>query len=261
MVEDERRAFEALLDQDADLRAEVQALVPVVLALAVGTAQVSPPLDLRARVLTAATGQPIAPSRARADVEGGAGQWRQTERRASPWGWLAAAAALIAAVGLGVYANGLAGRLHDVEARLAQANAQLASAQTQVASLERVSLDAQSRLATLTAPDVAQVDLAGQPVAQQATARAWWSRSRGLVINAANLPQPPAGKTYQLWVVTGQAPLSAGLLTPDAAGRVNAFFATPPDIPQPVAMAVTLEPAGGMPAPTGDKYLVGLVGN
>ena len=36
------------------------------------------------------------------------------------------------------------------------------------------------------------------------------------------------------------------------------MFNTPQDIPQPVAMAVTIEPAGGVPAPTGDKYLVGV---
>ena len=48
------------------------------------------------------------------------------------------------------------------------------------------------------------------------------------------------------------------MLTLDANGRVNARFDTPPDLPRPVAMAVTLEPEGGVPAPTGDKYLVGL---
>jgi len=36
-------------------------------------------------------------------------------------------------------------------------------------------------------------------------------------------------------------------------------FATPPDIPPPIAVAVTLEPAGGVPAPTGPKVLVGTV--
>jgi len=30
--------------------------------------------------------------------------------------------------------------------------------------------------------------------------------------------------------------------------------------PEPAAFAVTLEPAGGVPQPTGDKVLVGLVG-
>jgi hypothetical protein len=33
---------------------------------------------------------------------------------------------------------------------------------------------------------------------------------------------------------------------------------TPPDIAPPVAVAVTLEPSGGVPAPTGEKYLVGM---
>jgi hypothetical protein len=47
-------------------------------------------------------------------------------------------------------------------------------------------------------------------------------------------------------------------MKPDANGRVNTIFDTPPDLPKPVAMAVTLEPDGGVPAPTGDKYLVGL---
>jgi len=60
-------------------------------------------------------------------------------------------------------------------------------------------------------------------------------------------------------VLTAQpAPISAGLLKPDASGGVNVVFATPADIPTPVAMAVTIEPDGGVPAPTGDKYLVGL---
>jgi len=112
-------------------------------------------------------------------------------------------------------------------------------------------------MAILAAPDAVRVDLAGQPAAPTASARAFWSRSRGLVITGTNLPQLPSGRSYQLWVVTAQAPISAGLLTPDAQGRVSGTFATPSDIPPPVAMAVTIEPAGGVPAPTGDKFLVG----
>jgi anti-sigma-K factor RskA len=81
-----------------------------------------------------------------------------------------------------------------------------------------------------------------------------------MVLSASKLPPPPAGKTYQVWVLTSDpAPLSAGLIEPDASGTVEAVFATPPDIPQPVAVAVTLEPAGGVPSPTGAKYLVGVV--
>ena len=60
-------------------------------------------------------------------------------------------------------------------------------------------------------------------------------------------------------MTTAPAPMSAGLIEPDASGRVNVVFSTPSDIPPPQAVAVTLEPAGGRPAPTGPKVLVGLV--
>jgi hypothetical protein len=36
------------------------------------------------------------------------------------------------------------------------------------------------------------------------------------------------------------------------------FTETPLDIGTPIAMAVTVEPLGGVPAPTGDKYLIGV---
>jgi hypothetical protein len=109
----------------------------------------------------------------------------------------------------------------------------------------------------LTAPDLARIDLAGQPVAPAASARALWSRERGLVFSAERLPALPPGRVYQVWVVTVDAPVSAGLIVPDASGRNLSFFATPRDIAAPVAVAVTIEPAGGAPLPTGDKYLIG----
>jgi hypothetical protein len=126
-----------------------------------------------------------------------------------------------------------------------------------VARASDVASEARHTLAILSAPDLARIDLAGQPPADSARARAFWSRSRGLVFTASNLPPAPPGRTYQLWVVTADAPISAGLLKPDASGAVNIVIDTPPDLPAPVAMAVTLEPEGGVPAPTGEKYLIG----
>jgi anti-sigma-K factor RskA len=111
----------------------------------------------------------------------------------------------------------------------------------------------------LAAPDLARIDLSGQPLAPSATARAYWSRSNGLVVLASNLPPLPAGRIYQLWVLTKEpAPISAGLLQPDRDGHASMTVVTPVDMPAPVAMAVTIEPAGGVAAPTGDKYLVGV---
>lgn len=174
--------------------------------------------------------------------------------------WLAVAAALVLAAFLGWDGVRLRGRIADLTRELDQARAAVAASESRMAMIQRSADRSQSALAVLTAPDVARIDLAGQPGAPQASGRAYWSRARGMVFSAAALPPPPSGRTYQVWVVTSApAPISAGLVAPDDAGHVDAVFATPQDIPQPVAVAVTLEPSGGVPSPTGPKVLVGTV--
>jgi hypothetical protein len=212
---------------------------PILQGLAQIVPQVDPAPALRARVLNSVSARP-APSPSRFVA------WR-----------LATAASLALAAGLTIYTSQLRGRITGLERELSDSRAQSGAAQLLVADARSAATRAQAAVAILSAPDVARVDLAGQPVSPNASARAFWSRTRGMVFSASNLPPLPAGRTYQLWVVTAQAPISAGLLTPDAQGSFNETFSTPPDIPQPVAMAVTIEPAGGMPSPTGEKYLVG----
>lgn len=220
---------------------------PVLQGLAQAVPQVDPPADLRARVLGGAIASPL--------------RLAPVETRAPVGWWLATAASLALAAGLSIYAVQLRTRIAGLENELRDTRLQADASQRQMAEAQRTAAGAQSAVAILTASDVARVDLAGQqPVSPKASARAFWSRSRGMVFNASNLPPVPAGQTYQLWVVTASGPISAGLLTPDAQGSVSEVFSTPADIPQPIAMAVTLEKAGGVPAPLGDKYLIGTVG-
>jgi anti-sigma-K factor RskA len=170
-----------------------------------------------------------------------------------------AAASVLLAVVLGGYAAQLRSRVSTLESRLHDATLRADAGERQMADLRRTAFEAQSTIAVLAAPDLVRIDLAGQPAAPSASARALWSRSRGLVFTASNLPAPPPGRAYQLWVLTSRpAPISAGMLKLDANGRVAAMIETPLDLPRPVAMAVTLEPEAGVPSPTGDKYLVGL---
>ena len=227
-----------------DERLELES--PIVQGLGQVVPQVDPPVELRARVLSSVHTRSSASSSASA-----AGS-----TRGSMW-WLATAAALALAAAMTVYTSQLRGRITVLENELREARLLVDANQRQIADLQRTVSTAQSAAAVFSAPDVARIDLAGQAVAPQASARAYWSRSRGMVFSASNLPQLPAGRTYQVWVVTAQAPISAGLISPDAQGRVNAIFSTPADIGQPVALAVTIEPQGGVPTPTGDKYLIG----
>ena len=216
---------------------------PILQGLGQVVPQVDPPPELRARVLKwALSHAPTADS--------------SSHRHPVAW-WLTTAASLALAAGLTIYTLQLRSRIAGLESELRETRAQANAAQQQIVDAQTVAAGAQRTVAILTAPDVARVDLAGQPVSPNASARAFWSRSRGMVFNASNLPPLPPGRTYQVWVVTAQAPISAGLLTPDAQGSFSETFSTPSDIPQPIAMAVTIEPAGGAPAPTGEKYLVG----
>jgi anti-sigma-K factor RskA len=248
-----KAAFNAHIADCAQCRAEVRALSPVVAGLALAAPQVEPSTELRDRVLGIA--HPAEPLRMTMPprVPASSGTAR--------WGWLAAAAAVVIAVGLGAYAMQLQGRIDDLSARLETAERTLAATRTEVVEARRALGSAESSVRVMLAPDLTRVSLAGQPPSQAAQGRAFYSPTTGLVFTAANLPSLPASRVFQLWIVTARAPVSAGLLAPDSAGVVATTLPAPPISEPPVAFAVTIEPAGGVPAPTGDKVLVGVVGN
>jgi len=88
--------------------------------------------------------------------------------------------------------------------------------------------------------------------------KVYYHPKKGLLFVAQNLPQVESGMVYQLWYVPQQgSPLSAGVFAPDMHG--NATLTTPPSAKPmaPKAFAVTLEHAGGVPAPTGPEVLSG----
>lgn len=72
-----------------------------------------------------------------------------------------------------------------------------------------------------------------------------------------NLPSLPADRTYQVWVIAGNTPVGAGLLTP---GRDSVQITR---LDRSVAnadmVALTIEPAGGSRAPTGAIVIAGEV--
>ncbi len=243
LSEAERAEVEAHLRGCEECRTDVRALSRVVSGLAWAVPQHEPPARLRERVL-------------------GTGRNSARVVRVPPrisLAWLAAAAALVCAVAVGWYSWQLRGRMSELSGELARTRGAAASAATAASEARDRAARAEQKLAILAAPDVTTVDLAGQPVAPGARGRAFWSRSRGLLVTAGGLPAPPPGKVYQLWVVTPAAPVSAGLFRPDAQGRVETLVPPPAGVTTASAVAVTLEPEGGVAAPTGAKYLVGVL--
>ena len=260
---EERLEFEAHLESCPSCAAEVREAGEAVDALGVAVPQIEPPASLRARVL--ASVQRPASGAAADDASGataGAAAVPASHVRAS-WRWSVpyglAAAASIAAVALGLYAMTLRERLAALERELQSARAAQGLLQGQLVAL-RADADIGRRSAfILAATDLRRVDLGGQPPAADASARAFWSPARGVDFAGTRLPALPQDRVYQLWMVTESAPVSVGLLTPDARGLSIAVAPAPAVTGRVVALAVTLEPAGGVPAPTGPKILVGLL--
>ena len=242
----ERIAFERHLATCADCSAEVRELQAVASGLATAVPQVDPPAALRARVLAAATA-----------ARGGQATVVDfpVRRTAGLPAWLAVAASL-AAVALGLYTLTLRQRIDQLQAQLRDANARAEGVERDL-RVARASADRAGQIAAiLEAPDVRRIDLAGQASAPGALGRAFWSASRGLVFTANNLPPPAPGRQYQLWVIPpdSKTPVSAGLL--DGTGEALTFVA-PGTAPRVGAVAVSIEPAGGAPQPTGDIVLLG----
>jgi anti-sigma-K factor RskA len=236
--EAERREFEAHLATCAECRQELAEIRRVNDALAMAPPAATPPAHLRRRIVDAARGDRRA---------------RSSGPSTLPW-WLAAAAS-IAAVFFGAQWWNVNWELTEMRAELASTRERLTIAESLRASAERTATDNASRLAVLTAADSVTIPLAGQPPSPTATGRVVWSPTRGVIFTAANLPPLPAGRVYQLWAVAAPAPVSLALVTP-AAGQADALTTIPSGV-APTAFALTIEPEGGSPGPTGAMYLSG----
>jgi anti-sigma-K factor RskA len=76
--------------------------------------------------------------------------------------------------------------------------------------------------------------------------------SQSAVLVIAGLPPLEAGRTYQVWLIAGGAPVSAGLLTVDQNGQGVFVVTSEEEIGSFNSLGISIEPEGGSPQPTGD---------
>jgi anti-sigma-K factor RskA len=232
-----------------------------------GVVPVAPRPELRERLLARAAESARAPAPAPAPAE------RIAPARARPRVPLFAAAASIAlAVGLGVQTLSLQAQLRDAQRQaddlgralaaeqqtLQQVRGELESARTERAVLtaQIATLEATARV--LTAPATRAVALAGQGEAKAARARAFLSPdTRTLILYAYDLPELPADRTYQAWVIPDKTPVSIGVFASGSGGVARHEASDVAGLEAPVTVAVTIEPAGGLPQPSGPIVLAG----
>ena len=124
-------------------------------------------------------------------------------------------------------------------------------------SMASVVNEKDAMIQAMAGPDVKVVALADKS-RPQPLGRMFWNRATNdwmMVTYGLRAPKP--GKTYQVWLVTDKAKISAGTFRPDSQGRtvMHANYALARDALR--AVAITEEPDGGMPAPTGPMVVAG----
>jgi len=166
--------------------------------------------------------------------------------------WLAIAATLLFAMASAQLFRVTADR-NAMRDQLAARGSDAARADSLAASLA----ESNALVAAMTGSDVKVVSLTSES-ARQPQAQMFWNRPPDdWTMIASGLPSLKPGRTYQVWLVTDSAKISAGTFEPDAQGRtvLRAKYALDRNALR--AVAVTDEPAGGVPAPTGAMVIVG----
>ena len=250
LTPEERREVEAHVRDCAECAVELQELSLVMDGLARAPEPAVPPPGLKGRVLARLADEPqdlltVQPHPVEAPYHPARVGWSGI--------WLAAAAAAILVLGTALFVS------RDRERRLASELGRLAGDITDLQTRVDVSASqADMALSILTATDMRRIELTGGTAAQPSLARAYWSPTRGLLVAADRLPVPPPGRVYQVWLIGGGAPVSAGLLGSPTSGRGMLIAPPPGGISSgPVTIAVTDEPPGGLSAPTGSRHLLG----
>jgi len=236
---EDRARFETLLRAgDPDATTALTSFEVALLDLASESAE-APPSSVKAALMERITAD-------RATSAPGAAVKSVTRRRVFwPAAWAAAMAAGIVAIVVGL----------SVSARYEER----VRALTREAAELRAELDRQQELiAMLRDPATEVVALSGLEPAPAARARIVWNAPAGGLLVAAGLPPVPEGKTYQLWAIAGKnPPVPAGVFTVDANGTGSLRVPSLPGVGKVDVFAVTMEPAGGRPAPSGKMYLAG----
>jgi anti-sigma-K factor RskA len=167
--------------------------------------------------------------------------------RVSWWTWALSAAAVV----LAVVSVGLSWQNRRIAGEL----------QTERESAERLIHDREQiekYVGVLAAPDTITVKLKGTEGARKASGVVRFNARTGVVLYAADLPQLPASKSYQVWLITANGgAISVGLLGPGGHAWGNMWTGEVPPNTEAKGFVVTVEAVGGVGQPTGVRVLEG----
>lgn len=274
---DERARLETHLSSCEECRAELRELSDAAASLAYTVAPVAPPRAMRALVLQSVRAVDPSEARSRAvdpsefaaravdpseskgtDLRGllrGFSLWQILGARPSLAFGMAASLAAVAA--LGVMTVALLNRNSALTREVAQLYDRLRDSQSETTGVRTQLASARDLNDILASPDARVTQLAGKGEGGRARATLAYERTTGrAVIFTTGLPPAPAGKEYQLWLIADNKKMPGGTFKTDPEGHARVSDRLPAGEASPT-FAVTLERAGGVPAPEGEIYLIG----
>lgn len=256
------RALEEHLRTCTDCAAEVAEWSYTTALLALSANAVEPPAELRARILESVRAIPQNSGEKIKGGEAGTETALQTSsnvihmplesrRRLQAPVWFGAIAASLAIIAL-------AASLFVVWKRLDRLQGQMERERKAAETLAKELSAEREMRELLTAPGVRMTELSGMGAAPTASAKVALDPQTGrAMLFAYNLPPAPAGKAYQLWFISDiKHPVPGAVFNTDQQGRAVLRDQVSEAGRNASVFAVTLEPASGVSAPTGDKYLL-----
>jgi len=240
LSKEEEKVFEEMLENATpEQRQLYDDLQSVRDDLAYSVEQVSPSPDLEDRIIDSISDSEHSP----------VGRRAKKDNIIPMWAYKAAAAILL------IGTLGLAYFTLDLTETVDQQQAVITELQDELERQDQL-------LNVLAAREVKLVIMGGLDPSPDGFGKILWdTENRQAVLQLANLPAPPDDKDYQLWLIKDdQNPIPSGVFSFDQPST-DLFFRVEhiQEDPSPTAntFAVTLEPKGGMPQPTGDMFLLG----
>lgn len=165
--------------------------------------------------------------------------------------WFAAAAMIVAAITALLYWN--------TYGELKKESTKVAQKESQISELEQTLRKKDAEISWLRDPGVQLALLTGLAQASQAKGKIIWHpvEHKG-IFYVESLPKIEPNKSYQLWVIGAQGPVSAGVFATDPRGAaVVTISRIEGKLDGPPQFAVTVEPYGGVKQPTTTPILLG----
>lgn len=166
----------------------------------------------------------------------------------------ASVALLIICLSLIFYSFNLSSQLDRKEEEIAQQQEVISELQTDI-------LQKNELLTVLESQEVEIISMSGMQSNPDGFGKIIWSSKSGnALIQVANMPVTKEDNVYQLWIISNNKYIPAEVFSVNSEGEGFFKIEQMNNVKQQAdAFAVTIEPEGGSPQPTGDTYLMGNV--